>query len=173
MRQVHTLLIFLLLTAFTSCKKDSIEHNADYAQSYRTWLSFKDSSNNSYRYMVYQGSWTGYGSETIITVKNGKVVQRSYVHKQVVHNGTAIVTTVLDQWTEEEDQLSTYQEGATPVTLDTIYEKAKHDWLLKRDDAETYFETRNNGMISLCGYVPDGCMDDCLRGITINFIEAI
>lgn len=173
MRQVHTLIIFLLLAAFASCKKETIEHNADYAKSYRTWLSFKDSSNNSYRYMVSQVSWTGYGSETIITVKNGKVVQRSYVRKYGEHNGSTFVITVLDQWTEGQNQLSTHSEGAAAVTLDAVYEKAKHDWLLKRDNAETYFETRNNGMISLCGYRDKNCMDDCLTGITINFIEPI
>jgi hypothetical protein len=99
-------------------------------------------------------------------------MERSFVAKQNANNGTGAFT-VLDQWTEAENQLSTHETGAAPVTLDKIYETAKQDWLQKRDNASTYFETNNRGMISLCGYVPDGCQDDCFQGITISFIEAI
>lgn len=173
MKTVCTLIIFLFALAFASCKKETISHAGDYNSSYQAWAAFKDSSHNSYRYMVTDGSWTGYGTETLITVREGKVVGRSFVSKQIDRNGTAVVTTILEEWTESEDQLSTHDKGADPVTLDKIYEKAQQDWLQKRENASIYFETRNNGMISLCGYVPDGCQDDCLRGITIGFIEAI
>ncbi|AXY73720.1 hypothetical protein D3H65_06895 [Paraflavitalea soli] len=118
-------------------------------------------------------SWTGFGSETIITVRNGKVVGRSFVYKKSEHNGTAWVSTVLEEWTETEAQLGTHDLMAAPVTLDVIYDKAMNDWLQKRDKVSIYFEANNNGMISLCGYVPDGCQDDCLRGIHIGFIEGI
>jgi len=40
----------------------------------------------------------------------------------------------------------------------------------KRKDASVYFEAKNNGMISSCGYVQDGCMDDCFNGINIASI---
>jgi hypothetical protein len=173
MKIVYTLLLSLFALVFASCKKDTISHFNDYTISYHSWTVFKDSSHNSYRYMVANGSWTGYGSETIITVREGKVVGRSYVAKRTIHNGTAVVTTVLDEWTETESQLSAHDRGAAAVTLDKIYETARQDWLQKRDDASTYFETNNRGMISSCGYVPDGCQDDCFRGITISFIEAI
>jgi len=105
---------------------------------------------------VVNGSWTGYSAETVITVRAGKVVERSFEARQNANNGTGAFT-VLDQWTEAESQLSTHEKGAASLTLDKIYEEAKSNWLLKRDNASTYFETRNHGMISLCGYVIDGC----------------
>jgi hypothetical protein len=173
MKTVYTLVALICALTIVSCKKDTISHASDFANSQLKWMAFKDSSHNSYRYSVTSGSWTGYGTETIITVRDGKVVGRSFVAKQSRHNGTTIVTTVLQEWTETAVQLSSHDFGYEPVTMDVIYERAKNDWLQKRDKASIYFEARNNGMISLAGYVPDGCQDDCLRGITIGSIEAI
>ena len=172
MKQGHLLVAFLFLMSLASCRKDTLSHGADYTRSYKAWQAFKASSNNAYRYLVATTSWTGYGTETVITVKNGKVVGRSYVAKLHANNGTGAVT-VTAQWTEDETQLSTHQEGAPALTLDAIYEQARTHWLLKRDDAKTYFEAKNNGMISSCGYVPNGCADDCFMGIHISLIEAI
>ena len=172
MKPIYCLIVSLFALVFVSCKKETMSHFNDYTNSYHTWTVFKDSSHNSYQYKVTNGSWTGYSAETIITVRAGKVMERSFVAKQNANNGTGAFT-VLDQWTEAENQLSTHEMGVAPVTLDKIYETASQDWLKKRDDAKTYFETNNRGMISLCGYVPDGCQDDCFQGITISFIEAI
>ncbi len=173
MKTTYTLLVFLSALAFIACKKDTLSHSADYFRSYSAWKAFKDSSHNSYRYRVTNGSWTGHGSETTITVRSGKVVGRSFLLKLAQHNGTTVVTTILQEWTETEAQLGSHEAAPAPVTLDMIYEKAKQDWLKKRDDATTFFEANNRGMISLCGYVPNGCQDDCLVGISIAFIEGI
>lgn len=173
MKTVYTLVALFCVLAIASCKKDTISHASDFANSQLNWMAFKDSSHNSYRYSVTNGSWTGYGTETIITVRDGKVEGRSFVAKQTTHNGTAVVTTVLQEWTETTAQLGSHDLGYEPVTMDVIYERAKNDWLLKRDKVSIYFEAKNNGMISLCAYVPDGCQDDCSRGIHIGFIEAI
>jgi len=45
--------------------------------------------------------------------------------------------------------------------------------LLKRDNVTTYFEAKNNGMISSCGYWPNNCADDCFTGVSITLIEAL
>jgi hypothetical protein len=79
------------------------------------------------------------------------------------------------EWSERKIELGTHKD--TPAfdlwTLDQIYTKAKDEWLVKRDDATTYFETKNSGMISFCGFVPNNCQDDCFRGVSIRSIEAI
>ncbi len=79
------------------------------------------------------------------------------------------------EWQEEGGALGTHQyTGAAEVlTLDEVFDKAANDWLVKNEDRQTYFEAKNNGMISLCGYVPEGCQDDCFTGIRIASIEAI
>lgn len=121
--------------------------------------------------MVSTASWAGSRSETIVTVEKGQVVGRSYVSK--VRKDSSAQMVVREQWEEDASSLGSHAAGAEPLTLDKIYQHAKSDWLKKREDAETYFETRNNGMISLCGYVPNGCADDCFRGITIDYIEKL
>ena len=59
------------------------------------------------------------------------------------------------------------------LTFDHIYEKARSEWLIKRENAKTYFEANNNGLISSGGYVEEGCQDDCFIGINIAFVEEL
>ncbi|HEY9259752.1 hypothetical protein [Chitinophaga sp.] len=168
---IYLFLFLLLGSLFTSCKKDNIAYKSDFNKSYQAWINFKKSSGNSYRYASNTSSWTGYSSETIITVKEGKVIQRSYVVKAVDRATNQIMTT--EQWLEDGSQLGSHDSGYPLKTLDDIYKEAKDTWLLKRDNADTYFESKNNGMISNCGYVEKGCQDDCFRGVDIGFIEKI
>ena len=164
--------LFLSATLFLCCKK-SIEHSNDFEKSQHTWEGFKNASRNSYRYIVVQSSWTGFSSQTTITVTSGKVTRRSY--KMAPPPGNTVNIPAGDlEWTENENEINIHlQSGAAPLTLDQIYDKAKTDWLLKRKDATTYFEAKNNGLISSCGYVMDGCQDDCFTGINISDIQAL
>ncbi|MEE1944880.1 hypothetical protein VRU48_07175 [Pedobacter sp. KR3-3] len=173
MKRNHYFFVLLLLAGlFASCKKSDIAFESDFARSYKTYTAFKSSTNDSYRYQVNTASWTGHSTETIITVKNGKVVKRAYVAKNISGGPTPQIV-VVEQWIEEEGSLNTHANGAATLTLDQIYEKARTVWLLKRKGAKTSLETKNNGMISSCGYVEDNCADDCFNGISIAFIERL
>lgn len=164
--------LLLAVTLMTSCKKDTLSYPSDYAKSSQSWLDFKSSSANSYRYTVAVGSWVGTNAETTLTVNSGKVVARSYVYTAPAQDRSSGFV-VQEQWTENENSLNSHAYGAPIQTLDEVYEKAKTDWLTKRTDADTYFEAKNNGMISSCGYIPRSCQDDCFVGITITNIEKI
>lgn len=169
--KAHIYLFLVLLTGilFTSCKKDNIAYKSDFNKSSDAWINFKASSGNSYRYGISSSSWTGYSTATTVTIKNGKVVQRSFVAKAI--NRTTNQTVVVQEWSEAENQLGSH-EGVAPLwTLDDIYKEAKDNWLRKRSNTDTYFEAKNNGMISSCGFVDKNCQDDCFQGIHINFIE--
>jgi hypothetical protein len=160
---------------FTSCKKSDFIHQSDFEKSYKEWLSFKKTSGNSYHYMVSGGSWTGMGWQTDITISEGKIVQRHF--KLSFPVGWTGSTPDADEieWTENENEINlhTNTAAAEAVTLDEIYEKARTNWLKKRDNAKTYFEAKNNGLISSCGYIEDGCQDDCFNGISVSFIESL
>jgi len=164
----------LLLTAalFIACKKEKIEYKNDFEKSHRAWLNFKAQSGNSYIYQVSTSSWTNFQTFTTITVSNGRVTDRTYVSRSTNPPPSAAVT-IHEEWEEELNTLNTHQHGAATLTLDEIYDRAKADWLKKRSDADFYFEAKNNGMISTCGFVPDGCQDDCFTGITIDFIRKL
>ncbi|RYG09367.1 MAG: hypothetical protein EOO07_23980, partial [Chitinophagaceae bacterium] len=76
------LLICITLTLFTACKKDE-GVTGDYSAGYKAWKKFKSSVKDSYEYAVVEHSWTGYSTETIITVQNGKVTQRAFLAKTI------------------------------------------------------------------------------------------
>jgi len=166
--------LLLMSTLFMSCHKSNINYEDDFDKSYKEWLSFKKASGNSYRYMVVEGSWTGFGWETIITVTDGKITQR-YFKLTPPGGNTANIPAGELEWTENGNEINTHTQSsaASAITLDQIYEKARTEWLPKRQNAKTYFETKNNGMISSCGYVNDGCQDDCFVGITIAYIQPL
>ena len=171
MKKLFTLMLFMG-GILTSCEKSDLEHENDFDKSYKSWLSFREAAGNSYQYRIHGSSWTGSSSETGVTVTNGKITQRHFKYTSVV--GLANVPKEALEWTEDENEINSHgYYGAEALTLDQIYDKARSEWLIKRKNAKTYFETKNNGMISSCGYVEDSCADDCFTGITIVSIEAL
>ncbi|RVT97257.1 hypothetical protein EOD41_19015 [Mucilaginibacter limnophilus] len=164
-------LLFVLAIGFTSCKKDKVE--SDFDKSYDAWQSFKKSSGNNYVYVVTNGSWIGTVDSTTITVSNGIVINRNYRYYVRAQNGSNKLV-LKEEWIEGPAQINIHERGAAGLTLDEVYTKAKKEWLkVNEKDNEIYFEAKNNGMISLCGYVPKGCMDDCFNGISIASIEEV
>jgi len=162
-------LLLLIGILLTSCEKSNLNYENSFENSYREWLSFKQTSGNSYHYVVSGGSMFGPAWQTDITVTIGKVTQRHF--KYTSATGLENIPAEALEWTENEHEINIHtNSGAAALTLDQVYEKARTEWLIKRKDASVYFEAKNNGLISSCGYVPDGCMDDCFNGINISSV---
>ncbi|MCE7042131.1 hypothetical protein [Dyadobacter sp. CY312] len=164
----------LLMIGLTfSCEKSDIDFEDDIEKSEKAWKAFRSSSGNSYKYVVSFSSWTGTSSETTITVSNGKVIKREFRYTVTKYLPDNFPKEELE-WVENENELNARSNsGAAALTLDEIYTKAKSEWLVKRDNAKTYFEAKNDGLISSCGYVEDGCADDCFNGIRISYIGVV
>lgn len=164
----------LLLTTlvFYSCDKSDFEYENDFNKSHKTWLSFKEQSNNSYVYTTSGGTWVGASWETTITVENGGITQRKFKYTRIEEG---LTPPAVLEWTENKDQINTHKDdpASEAMTLDDVYVKAKEDWLKKQKDTKAFFEAKNAGMISLCGYSPDNCADDCFRGISIKEIKSL
>lgn len=203
MNPSYTLLVLMATFLLGACEKSNIEHENRFEQSYQTWLKFRETSGNNYRYEVSGATWAGSSWLTTITVRNGKVVQRDFRYTvfndvRMPVDGWASIS--LDdlikelglpaegfpeqegepfyeslQWTESGSELGLHESSPASwlLTLDEVYETARTVWLKKRDDGSVSFEAKNNGLISLAGFWPDGCMDDCFTGISIRSIEAI
>lgn len=169
---VLTLLIAALLS---SCKKSDIEYENSFEKSHRAWLDYKKTNDNSYSYTVTGGSWTGVSWETNLLVLKGEVISRRFRYTHIDDLIKKSMPSERLEWVEIQGELNSHQ--ATPaaevVTLDEVYMRAKNDWLKKREGARVIFETNNKGLISSCGYIPDGCQDDCFSGITISKIEPV
>ncbi|MBD3626793.1 MAG: hypothetical protein HUJ21_01610 [Cyclobacterium sp.] len=156
-----------------SCESGVLEHQNDFEASQATWMNFKESSDNSYTYTVVFGSWVGFSWETTLTVIDGSVAKRHFKYTTLPEDLSEEIPEEELEWTEEEGELGSHQNGAEPLTLDEVYTKAQQEWLVERENAVTYFERENNGMISTCGYVENNCVDDCFIGIKIARIEAL
>ena len=171
--KTYPLLLFIILLTIISCKKSDIEHENDFNKSYKSWTDFKKTSQNTYQYTVVAGTWAGYSWQTQITVTEGKIKQRYF--KYISTRDISFIPEMEREWTEDEDKINSHQNtnAAEALTLDQIYTKARNEYLIKRENATTIFEAKNNGLISSCGFIDDGCQDDCFRGITISSIETL
>lgn len=173
MKILNLFTIILISIAVISCKKDDIAKESEFSKSYTAWLNYKSRVNNSYTYTISNGSWTGYGSETQIEVNNGEIISRDFIAMMPRRDGSHKIDTV-ERWFEDKAHLNTHGKNAAAlITLDDVYKKALTVWLKadpKKNDI--FFEAKNNGIISSCGFVPDGCQDDCFHGITITAIKA-
>lgn len=194
--------LFFLFFIFTlmSCDKNDVEYQNDYEKSYHSWLDFKEKTNNSYQYTSRNSSWIGTSTETTITVEKGQIIEQSFKYTQIgqtqiPENGwtkeIAIaalqsigypadeITTIFGQdiisklqWSKNKTNLDLKGVDNHLMTLDQIYEKVRTEWLINRANARTYFEAKNNGLISSSGYTDENCQDDCFIGITISSIVA-
>ncbi|WP_291912150.1 hypothetical protein [Chitinophaga sp. CB10] len=172
MKNIFYTFLVLAVVVLAGCKKDDDGYSNDFNNSYKAWMSFKAASGNSYRYQVTSSSWTGLSTETTITVQSGKVIRRSFIAKNWKNNVPPVMDT-LQRWEEDEATLGTNSAGFEPLTLDGVYKKAEEEWLVKRSNVNLSFAAENNGMISRCGYVVNGCMDDCFTGVTISYIDKL
>ncbi|WP_281636856.1 hypothetical protein [Flavobacterium marginilacus] len=172
--RIYLITLVLISSLISSCESDdNSDFNNDFETSSNALSDFKKTTHNSYKYTVVEASWSGPAWETTISVSNGKVVQRKFKYTNTQGLGNNIPKEALE-WTENGNEIGIHKDnGAVALTLDEIYSKAELEWLPKRNNAKTYFETKNNGLISTCGYVEDGCQDDCFRGIHIKSIEAL
>lgn len=169
-RNYYLLFLFITATLFSSCKKNDFEYENDFDKSFRSWTDFKANSENSYQYIVSTVSWSGYRTETKITVVNGEVTERAYIAQTYSGGSASHEVTIHQQWTEDKNNLNTHTGAAESLTLDMIYDRAKV-LLQGRKKANSTFETKNNGMISAFGFSADNCQDDCFSGTYITSIE--
>jgi hypothetical protein len=137
--------------------------------SQRQWEEEKPRHTNSYRYTVQFSSAFGFGSTTVVTVMDGTVTGRDFEAFTISGTGTRTVT---QSWSETAGNLMSHPEGAAAVTLDVIYGRCRQQWLtVNTKKHKTYFEKEHSGIISLCGYVPNGCQDDCFEGVRLSAFE--
>jgi hypothetical protein len=160
--------ILMLSVLISSCEKGAIK--SDFDKSLSVWQEFKKSVNNNYSYTVKTESWAGFGDSTIISVQNGIVTGRKYA-SYVIDSQTGQKNPT-GSWTETKADLNSHDSGAQTITIDAIYEKASSEWLkINKNDNTIHFETKNQGIISTCGYTNKNCKDDCFVGVVISNIK--
>src|SRR5690606_16183493 len=126
-RKIYFIAFLLIGNLISSCEKDDMEYENEFENSRNAWLDFKESSNNSYKYVVPGGSvLVSFGWETTITVTNGKVTQRHFRYTSTEGLPDNMPKEELE-WTENESEINNheYTSAATARTLDEIYDMAQ------------------------------------------------
>lgn len=196
---MRILLSMLFAFVIIGCTKDDLQYQNEFDKSYKAFQQFKKDNNNSYTYKTVSSSWIGISSEYTFEIINGVVISRAFTHtiigntkkpetgwteeiaksafKSIGYSDEAIDKLIesgnllsILEWSENKEELGTKKDESNIWTLDEVYEKAKNEWLIRRKDAEVYFENKNNSLISSAGFVPNNCQDDCFRGIRISYI---
>src|SRR5690606_37508708 len=119
--------VCLLSFLFISCHLDALAPGQDvkgesgftYSESKSKWLQMKKEEGNSYKYRVYEISWTGHGSNTILTIENGIVTSRTYQEFFMDHDTGDIENG--NSYHEVGIDVGSNQAGARPWTIDDLY----------------------------------------------------
>lgn len=176
--KLHLSFILLTLMMQNSCSTEEFapnllvtgENGYNFVQSQKEWNKLKKRHKESYRYTVVEQSYTGFGSETTITVMKGEVVSREYESFRISEDDGS--KEMIASYYEEKEDLGKNSEGWPPVNLDEMYKDCGSDYLMVDPETHTlYFDTNEEGVISLCGNVPDLCGDDCFEGFIISNFE--
>ncbi len=126
-----------------------------------------------FEYVVFMGVAKGNGEWTDIKQQEILVNMNITAAQFKAERGKDLIDFLA--WTETGAMVGTQALTAASnyLTLDEVYDKAENYWLEKRSGMTTYFEAKNNGMISSCGFFDKNCADDCSQGIGITLIEAL
>lgn len=203
MKKIIYILSLLLSLSVFSCKNSDLEYSNQFEDSFDKFIKFKNESNNSYQYQTSIATMDHTSTTTIsvingkvikrehlVKVFNGFVSksQTGWTDQEIeaidakleesFKKFLASKNITLKEyltWSESEKELGKYNGlGATEImTLDEVYTKAKSEWLLAQEKKNIFFETKNNGMISSCGYIIGNCQDDCFTGINISVIKPL
>ena len=138
-----------------------------YSESRSLWLQMKEDNGDSYEYTVGVLSWTGDGNNTIITIDEGKAVARKY-QEFFMDPDTGVKTDGFG-YSETGADVGINEAGAKAMTMDELYGICLADYLVVDPENNTVrFETDGVGILTLCGFIPNGCADDCFVGINLS-----
>ena len=142
-----------------------------FQRSLNTWKKEKARCQGNYSYRVNWSSWTGFGNETIIVVRNNRVVERQF--KSFSPPKQSSITTNTKNWKEKGDLIGSNQEGYPPKTMDQLYSEAAN--LINRPIPPSHLPTLrlNQGGILLSCFIQDTRIaDDApIQGVNITSIS--
>lgn len=168
----------ILILGVLSCEKQddaylftlnnlSGDSGLSYNESFKIWKELKEQNGDSYIYQTEIESWTGYSAITTVTVANNKVTKRSF--QASMQTSPSGATKLMEEYIEIGSEVGTHTSGTAPVTIDELYETCAANYLsVDKENNTLYFNTAGTGLMTLCGFVPDECMDDCFRGVRIS-----
>lgn len=134
--------------------------------SHKVWQQVRKQSGD-YQYQVSFSSWVGFSSQTLISIKQHKVVARNYSAWQAPNNEGK--SSLAERWVEQSGNLHSHKRGAKAKTLDQLYSECRV-LITQHATADSYFSLAfdHHGLIKHCSYQAKQCVDDCQMGIAID-----
>ena len=131
------------------------------------WDVLKEEHKNSYEYSLsFSSAEARYESKSTFKIKEGVITKHDF---ESYHYNDKDEKTIDKIWTEEKNKVGSHKEGFPAKTLDEVYKDCGNTYLpVKPSQNYIYFEAEHDGIISLCGYVPHNCADDCFEGVRLE-----
>lgn len=132
--------------------------------SYIKWKNL-ERGKSSYQYTVEFLSWTGFGSQTKIKVKDSKVVGREYY--QFEQQGQK-----KEQYTEDAIQLGSHKEGAAIKVIPELYQECAFKVIPRSflPNENLIINYHDSGVLNTCVTRNSACADDCSVGVKVSQI---
>jgi hypothetical protein len=160
-------ILSFLLTACASTQVNQHSLNKEVIQlnkSQKVWNTYKNKYNNSYNYFTNFVSWVGFGNETKLSIKNGKVIKKEYTSWNKLEE---------KNWIEDKPStLGKHKLGAKILLIDDLYKQCRNILLsTNKNTNHIYLSFDKKGLLHNCLYTPKNCADDCSNGIKIKEIN--
>ena len=140
-------------------------------QSRNIWEEEKEKCLGNYSYRVSWSSWTGFGNETIIIVRDNRVIERQYRAFSTPQINSP--TTNRKNWKEEGSFIGSHKDGHPPKTLDQLYIEASN--LMKQPippHHRPYLRLDQNNLLLACYTRDTRIADDApINGVRITSIS--
>ncbi len=132
------------------------------AKSLAAWRAARDAHGSNYAYTSKTASFTGtYSQDTYIFAVGSLVAIEGERGVSVTDGGKEVA--------ERRSQALAELPETPARTMDDVYEYCRTEVLTKDPNAnQVIFSTDARGILATCGYVPNGCMDDCFLGDTVE-----
>jgi len=150
----------------------SVTGQTNYVQkaedSFKLWKKMK-TEHKGYTYTTnFVSDEGGFGWETKIEVQNGIVVSRSFRNTELDY--ATGVDKAIGKWKVQTANFNNIDDyGTKAITIDEIYKQAISIYLAVPEATnQIFFNTKHDGVVSICGYFPKDCHDDCFEGYTIT-----
>jgi hypothetical protein len=134
-------------------------------ESYQKWENLKNSQGKTYEFQRSFSSWTGYYMNYQVLVVEDSIAR-------IIRNNFQI-----NSQTGKTDSLGSFDIPSDSavyygiLNVDNMYKYAIDSVLTKNKlkniiDSEMF----NNGLLKSCKYRPNDCVDDCLFGVSIDYL---
>ncbi len=92
-----------------------------------------------------------------------------FILNRVLNEESELEEVEIESYTETGEEIGSHSEGFDPLLIDELYETCISEYLrVNTGENDVYFNTNEAGIISNCGFVEKGCVDDCFIGFRIS-----